>query len=398
MLVKIRPNEKGYTSGLSHIYWEDVERRMHNTRLFFVTALALVLSPVIYAADSKDSSESWTFAVSGDSRDCGDVVMPAIAADAIKHNVAFYWHLGDLRKIYGPDQDFLQERTVEGKATDLADYEKHAWDDFIENQIKPWADVPFFLGIGNHETAPPKSREAFVHKFHEYLNRPELKEQRLKDDPKATAPKTYFHWMRDGIDFIYLDNATQDQFDAAQMQWVEGVLARDRRDDAIRTIVVGMHEALPESISANHSMNEYPSGVETGRHVYTWLLQMQNDAHKIVYVLASHSHFYMDGIYNTQYWKANGGVLPGWIIGTAGAERYRLPPAAGDAKAAKTDVYGYLVARVNPAGEPRGTIKFKFEEFKEGSIPTDVVQRFTKPFVHECFVGNRNSTPLQLNH
>ena len=132
--------------------------------------------------------------------------------------------------------------------------------------------------------------------------------------------------------------------------------------------------------------------------MYAMLLKLQNDAHKIVYVLASHSHFFMEGIFNTPYWKANGGVLPGWIVGTAGAERYRLPPAAGDAKAAKTDVYGYLVGTVNPAGEPRGTIQFKFEEVKEDSIPSDVAQRFTKPFVHECFVGNRRNTPIELNH
>src|SRR5713226_7274035 len=321
---------------------------MHAKQFVLGIALVLILPPSIYAADSKGSSETWTFAVSGDSRNCGDVVMPAVAADAIKHNVAFYWHLGDLRKISAPDQDFLQETAVADKPTDLADYENRAWSDFTENQIKPWGDVPFFLGIGNHETTPPKSREAFVHQFREYLDRPELKKQSLKDNPKAMQPRNYFQWTR------------------------------DRKDNAIRTIVVGMHEALPESISANHSMNEYPSGIETGRRVYAMLLKMQNDAHKTVYVLSSHSHYFMEGIFNTPYWKANGGVLPGWIVGTAGAERYRLPPAAGDAKAAKTDVYGYLIGTVNPAGEPRGTIKFKFEEFTEHNIPEDVVQRFTK--------------------
>jgi Calcineurin-like phosphoesterase len=370
---------------------------MLSERFFSCAALILILSASIYAADSKDT-ESWTFAVSGDSRNCGDVVMPAIAADAIKHNVAFYWHLGDLRKISAPDQDFIQERAVAGKPTDLADYESHAWEDFIKNQIDPWGDVPFFLGIGNHETTKPKSREAFLREFRQYLDLPELKEQRLKDDPKATLPTTYFHWTRDGIDFIYLDNATKDQFDAAQIKWIESVLDRDRKDDAIRTIVVGMHEALPESISANHSMNEYPSGVATGRRVYAMLLKVQNDAHKTVYVLSSHSHYFMDGIFNTPYWKANGGVLPGWIVGTAGAERYRLPAAAGDARAAKTDVYGYLIGTVNPPGEPQGTIKFKFEEFTEHSIPEDVVQRFTPSFVHECFAGNRKVTSIGLNH
>ena len=363
---------------------------MYRRRLSYFALLSLMTLPA-YAADS---SQTWSFAVSGDSRNCGDVVMPAIAADALKHNVAFYWHLGDLRAIYGPDQDFVQERSREGKPTDLAEYEKDAWDDFIANQIKPWGETPVFLGIGNHETTPPKNRTAFVEQFHQYLDRPELREQRLKDEPTATQPRTYFHWMRDGVDFIYLDNATGSDFEAAQMQWIKGVLDRDRKDDAIHTIVVGMHEALPQSISANHSMNESPMGIETGTRVYHMLLSMQNDAHKMVYVLASHSHYFMDGIYNTEYWKANGGVLPGWIVGTAGAERYPLPPDAHNAKAAKTNVYGYLMATVNPEGKAAGTMEFKFEELKEDSIPQDVVQRFTKPFVHECFIGNRRNLPI----
>ena len=87
----------------------------------------------------------------------------------------------------------------------------------------------------------------------------------MKDDASAIAPRAYYHWVRDGIDFLYLDNATADQFGPEQMKWVDSVLSHDAKDDSIRTVVVGMHEALPESISANHSMNEYPSGIETGR-------------------------------------------------------------------------------------------------------------------------------------
>ena len=125
------------------------------------------------------------------------------------------------------------------------------------------------------------------------------------------------------------------------------------------------------------------------------LLKAHNESHKLVYVLASHSHFFMEGIFNTAYWKANGGELPGWIVGTAGAERYPLPPAAGDAKEAKTNIYGYLVATVNPQGEAPGTIKFKFEELKEDSIPAEVLRRFSKPFVRECFADNRKTGPVQ---
>lgn len=361
-----------------------------------VLFIGLLITSVTYAADKKPAEPSWSFAVSGDSRNCGDVVMPAIAADAIKHNAAFYWHLGDLRLISGPDQDFIEQRTQQGKGTNLADYEKHAWDDFIQNQIQPWGSTPFFLGIGNHETTTPKSRALFLAKFRKYLNRPELKTQRRKDERSAVLPRTYFHWVRDGIDFVYLDNASQDQFDSEQMKWVGGVFDRDGKDTSIRTVVVGMHEALPESISANHSMNEYPVGTESGRRVYQMLLKLQNESHKMVYVLASHSHFFMEGIFNTAYWKANGGELPGWIVGTAGAERYPLPPDAKDAKQAKTNVYGYLLATVNPEGKAPGTIKFEFQELKEGYIPLPVVQRFTKTFVHECFEDNRRTEVL--NH
>jgi hypothetical protein len=370
-------------------------RKVRHLSSFLFLALSFLPASAAGQSENQKGGQTWYFAVSGDSRNCGDIVMPPIAADAAKHSALFYWHLGDLRAIYGADQDFVAENTLQGQPTDLANYEARAWDDFIENQIKVWGDIPFYLGIGNHEVVPPKSRAAFIEKFHAYLDRPDIREQRLKDDAKATEPKAYYHWMRDGIDFIYLDNATADQFDSAQMKWIKGVLDRDRKDDAIHTVVVGMHEALPESISLNHSMNESPTGTASGRKVYQMLLKMKNDGHKLVYVLASHSHYYMDDTFNTSYWKANGGVLPGWIIGTAGAERYPLPPNAGDAHAAKTNVYGYLLATVNPEGKVHGTIDFKFEELSESQISDDVVQRFGKPAVHECFIGNRRNVPIE---
>ena len=89
----------------------------------------------------------------------------------------------------------------------------------------------------------------------------------------------------------------------------------------------------------------------------------------------------MDGIYNTDYWRSSGGVLPRWIIGTAGAVRYGLPPTAAAAKAAKTDVYGYLLATVNPDH----TIEFKFHEMAEADTPAPVVPLlggFRPPVLH----------------
>src|SRR5882672_2273759 len=59
-------------------------------------------------SNEKDKSE-WSFVVSGDSRNCGNVVMPAIAAGAEKNGAVFYWHLGDLRAIYTTDEDYQHE-------------------------------------------------------------------------------------------------------------------------------------------------------------------------------------------------------------------------------------------------------------------------------------------------
>lgn len=187
-----------------------------------------------------------------------------------------------------------------------------------------------------------------------------------------------------GVDFITLDNSTPDQFDAKQVAWFERIVAADSANPGIHAVVAGMHEALPESISENHSMDQSAAGRESGRRVYVDLLKLQNDAHKRVYVLASHSHYFMGGIFNTDYWKAHGGVLPGWIIGTAGAQRYALPSEATAARASQTDVYGYLLATVRADG----TIDFDFQRLSEPDLPSSVVKRYTGSFVHWCFAEN----------
>jgi len=349
-------------------------------QLAFALLLCAALTPLAPA------QQTWTFAVSGDSRNCGDIVMPAIAGGARHDQAAFYWHLGDLRAIYDFDQDFKQLATSGGAPPLLiVDYQNRAWDDFIENQIVPFGNLPFYLGIGNHETIPPKNRTEFIIQFADWLDTPELQQQRLKDNPKDHRLHTYYHWQRGGVDFVNLDNASTDQFDANQLAWFASVLKADINDPSIHTIVVGMHEALPDSISKGHSMSESAQGEASGRAVYLQLLGAQNNAHKNVYVLASHSHFFMDGIYNTEYWRTNGGVLPGWIVGTAGAVRYPLPPAAGDAKIAKTNVYGYLLGTVSPGG----TIDFRFQQIDEKDVPLAVVAKFGQKLVHECFAANR---------
>jgi Calcineurin-like phosphoesterase len=334
------------------------------------------------------SGQQWQFAVSGDSRNCGDVVMPTIARSILRDDARFYWHLGDLRAIADFDEDI--KLRAGAKTPTILDYENSAWQDFIENQINAFK-VPFFLGIGNHETISPKSRNEFLTQFADWLNAPEIQQQRLKDNPNDHRLRAYYHWQQKGVDFIYLDNATTDQFDAAQLGWFKKVLDTDEADPTITTIVVGMHEALPDSLASDHSMSDYPAGVQSGRAVYERLLQAQNRGHKLVYILASHSHFFMEGIFNSEYWKAHGGEVPGWIVGTAGAVRYKLPPNAETlARKAKTNVYGYLLATVNPTGSPLGTIRFDFRELKEPDVPVDVQTKFGTELIHWCFEKNSN--------
>ncbi len=328
---------------------------------------------------------TWRFLASGDSRNCGDVVMPGIAETARKNQAAFYWHLGDLRAIYTFDEDIQHQPEHIAQPLSIAEYESIAWPDFIDSQIGPFGSIPFFVGIGNHEIIPPyKTREDFLWQFADWLEMPALRAQRLRDDPQDFRLKTYYHWIDRGVAFYFLDSASAEQFDAAQLRWFERVLAKDLADPAIMTIVAGMHKALPESISAGHSMNESPTGTESGRRVYADLLRARDEAHKHVYVLASHSHYYMEGIFNTDYWKQHGGVLPGWIVGAAGAVRYALPPNSSDARIALVNVYGALLGTVQPNGE----INFEFERLLENDVPESVTARYGKDFVHWCFAEN----------
>ena len=357
----------------------------------FLTAVFFMQTGTLQAAEGgqetateRSSAAPWTFAVSGDSRNCGDVVMPAIAAGAKQKGASFYWHLGDFRAIYNFDEDIEHQPEHLAKPLTILQYEEIAWSDFLENQIEPFQGIPVFLGIGNHETVPPKTREEYLIQFADWLGAPILREQRLRDDPHDFKMKTYYHWIENGVDFITLDNATPDQFDSRQIAWFEKVMEADSANPRIHTIVTGMHEALPESLSEDHSMGQSAAGIASGERVYEDLLKMQNTAHKHVYILASHSHYFMDGIFNTGYWRAHGGVLPGWIVGTAGAERYPLPMDYHSARAAETHVYGFLLGAVQPGGK----IEFTFQRLNEADVPASIVEEYSHQFVHWCFAEN----------
>lgn len=328
---------------------------------------------------------AWKFAVSGDSRNCGDVVMPAIAAGVRASGAEFYWHLGDFRAIYTFDEDMAPPAKlgIATKPLNIIQYETGAWPDFIAHQIAPFGDLPVFLGIGNHEGIPPATREAFLIQFADWLDTPVLRAQRLKDNPQDHKLRTYYHWVEGGVDFISLDNATDDQFDAAQLRWFRSVLQRAEASGEIHTIVVGLHAALPGSVGRHHSMGDWAQGDKSGREVYEALWRAQNSAHKRVYVVSSHSHLFMEDVYGTEDWKDK--VLPGWIVGTAGAVRYRLPKETGTERKAMTDVYGYLVGTV--AGD--GSVTFSFHQVSLADMLAADQGKHDERLVRWCYEENK---------
>src|SRR6266550_1069508 len=102
-----------------------------------IIVIALVLSSPFAAR-----AQTWRFAVAGDSRNCGDVVMPAIAAGVKAGGAAFYWHLGDFRAIYIFDEDLMHDPK---KPANILAYNSAAWPDFLRNQVAPFAPTPVFL-------------------------------------------------------------------------------------------------------------------------------------------------------------------------------------------------------------------------------------------------------------
>jgi hypothetical protein len=109
--------------------------RFHLLLELQITISVMVLGLVIWnlpkverslTAGPSSTRKSWHFIVSGDSRNCGDVVMPTIAAHSMRYSPAFYWHLGDLRAIYKIDEDMRAEYTNEDEILSCEVYYRRA--------------------------------------------------------------------------------------------------------------------------------------------------------------------------------------------------------------------------------------------------------------------------------
>jgi len=350
-----------------------------------VLPAALLASALLVAlalsAPAQTASDTWTFAVSGDSRNCGDFVMPAIAARVKAEHDAFYWHLGDFRWMSQPDQDLVA--MLHGKEISKDEYRQRAWDDFLTHQMAAFGSLPVFLGRGNHDAIPPMTREGYIQKFSSFLDRPQIAAQRKPDGTDAAPIGPWYHWTEKGVDFITLDNSTRDEFSDEQLHWLRAVLDHDLAPGSgVNAIVLGAHEALPHSTGAEHAMDDWDHGERTGELVYQWLYGAQA-AGKHVYWIASHSHYYSPDIYDTSYWRQHSSkVIPGLIIGSAGAHRYTLPKTAK--KGAKTMIYGFMQGTVHADG----TIDFALRELSEQELIQGKWPEAPLDAIHECYIHN----------
>jgi hypothetical protein len=356
----------------------------------FAVVFALIACAILLnAATAPKAVAAWTFVVSGDSRNCGDLIMPVIAARSKAARARFYWHLGDLRALYQMDQDYAGFHRKELSALTMDAYLKDAWTDFEHNQVAPFAPLGFFLGIGNHETVG-RTEDQFVMQFRKLLDSDPIRHQREIDKFSDGMVHPYYHWREPGTDLINLDNAFG-VFDQAQVDWIMKVIAADEADPDVKVLLVGMHESLPDSYSLDHSMNEGSDKGTSGRAVYHRLLDFRQKTGKAVHVFSSHSHYYLENIYNTGMWQSNGGVLPGTLIGTAGAQHYAVPPEVKSFATFAENQYGFALVRVDPNAGARA-VDVRFVPVKRQDLSAAAIEKFGRDAVDFCFSQNWRAT------
>jgi len=183
----------------------------------------------------------------GDSRNCGDVVMPAIAGQVVASGASFYWHLGDFRAIYDFDEDMAppHELHLDAPHLSIINYLQKAWPDFIEHQLHPFGKLEVFLGHRQSRvdfSADARQIRGSVRKLFE------------QPAPSGAAPG---RWRRGGPSHVLSLGHEPHRFPVArqrQQQLRRGAdemdpraPAADRKSSDITTVVAGMHEALPGS-------------------------------------------------------------------------------------------------------------------------------------------------------
>ena len=238
--------------------------------------------------------------------------------------------------------------------------------------------------MGNHETIPPATRDAWLIQFADWLEIPRIRAQRLKDNPQDHKLHAYYHWVKAQRRLYY---ARQRQRRISSMPLSSTGFARS--SSAMkhpRISEPSWSECTRHCPAASDTRTAWaigPQGDKSGREVYQQLWHAQDSAHKRVYILASHSHFFMEDVYQTADWKNK--VLPGWIVGTAGAVRYRIPPEAGPAQKAQTDVYGYMIGTV----AADGSVSFEFQKLSLEDLLAVDHGTYPEALVRWCYSENK---------
>jgi hypothetical protein len=201
-------------------------------------------------------------------------IAASVSANAQLMRVKFYWHLGDFRALYRMDcdwakrkdeaikcaKDYVPYQSIPKELEPTPEYLDAAWQDFVDHQVAPFekAGIPVYLGIGNHELIK-RTRDDYAAKFNKWLVQSAIGKQQKTDAKRKIPPRdsqTYFHFAMRGVDFISLDNANlynevaetkkpDPGFSNAQLKWLAAILKADAANPAIRSVVVGMHAALP---------------------------------------------------------------------------------------------------------------------------------------------------------
>ena len=167
------------------------------------------------------------------------------------------------------------------------------------------------------------------------------------------------------------------------------VIAADETDPNVKLLIVGMHESLPDSYSQDHSMTQGSDAGASGRALCKRLLEFRQKSGKPVHVFSSHSHYYLTDIYNTGAWQSNGGVLPGWLVGTAGAQHYSVPPEVKSFATWAENQYGYALVQVTPG---TGAVQIRFVPVQRQDLSAALIGEFGQAAVDFCFSGNWRAT------
>ena len=129
-------------------------------------------------------------------------------------------------------------------------------------------------------------------------------------------------------------------------------------------------------------MSESPRGDKSGREAYEALWHAHDAAHKHVYVLASHSHYYMDNIFETADWKDK--VLPAGSSAQPALNAISYRPKLRPRNTPRPMFMATSIATV----APDGAASFQFQRLSLDDLHAINGSRIPEPLVRWCYENN----------